>query len=298
MKRLEPPVKRVDAVLDTDAYNEIDDQFAIAYMLASSDKINTKAIYAAPFLNGKSKDAKDGMEKSYAEIEKILSLCKRSVPVFKGSESFLEDEKTPVTSDAADDLIKRARAYSEDEPLYVVAIGAITNVASAILKAPEIAKNLVVVWLGAQGHHIGSNREFNCYQDVAAARVVMSSDCAFVQLPCAGVVSEFRVSGPELLYWFKGKGSAVADYLADNAIAEAESYAKGQVWTRVIWDVTAVAWLLNDGGRFLSYRIQDTRLPNYGDVYESGTIDKKQSYVFSVRRDALMRDLVQKVTKM
>lgn len=298
MKRFDPPKKRVDAVLDTDAYNEIDDQFAIAYMLANADKINTRAIYAAPFHNGRSKDAKDGMEKSYAEIEKILSLCKRSVPVFKGSESFLEDEESPEASDAVDDLIKRARGYSEDDPLYVVAIGAITNVASALIKAPEIAKNLVVVWLGGQAHHIGSNGEFNCYQDIAAARVVMKSDCTFVQLPCAGVVSEFRISGPELEYWFKGKGSAVADYLADNAIAAAESYAKGKMWTRVIWDVTAVAWLLNEDNRFLSYRVQDTRLPNYGNVYEDSTIDKKQSYVFSVRRDALMNDLAEKVTAM
>ena len=48
IKNLSVPSDKIDVVLDTDAYNEIDDQFAIAYMLKSKEKLNTKAIYAAP----------------------------------------------------------------------------------------------------------------------------------------------------------------------------------------------------------------------------------------------------------
>ena len=33
LRNLEVPDRRVDVVLDTDAYNEIDDQFAVAYLL-------------------------------------------------------------------------------------------------------------------------------------------------------------------------------------------------------------------------------------------------------------------------
>lgn len=33
LKNLKVPTGQIDIVLDTDAYNEIDDQFAIAYML-------------------------------------------------------------------------------------------------------------------------------------------------------------------------------------------------------------------------------------------------------------------------
>ena len=79
MKRelLNAPTGKIDVVLDTDAYNEVDDQFAIAYMLRSSDRLNTCAIYAAPFFNSLSSSPADGMEKSYAEILKILSLCER-----------------------------------------------------------------------------------------------------------------------------------------------------------------------------------------------------------------------------
>jgi hypothetical protein len=49
MINLSAPKGNIDVVIDTDAYNEIDDQFAIAYLLRSTEKLNTRAIYAAPF---------------------------------------------------------------------------------------------------------------------------------------------------------------------------------------------------------------------------------------------------------
>ena len=41
VKNLAVPDGKIDVVLDTDAYNEIDDQYTIAYLLKSSDKLNT-----------------------------------------------------------------------------------------------------------------------------------------------------------------------------------------------------------------------------------------------------------------
>lgn len=299
------PTGKIDVVLDTDAYNEIDDQFAIAYLLNSGEKLNTVAIYAAPFKNGRSYSPLDGMEKSYDEIIKLLKLAGKedmADKVFKGSGNYLKDENTATESDAANDLIKRAENYSPENPLYVVAIGAITNIASAFIKKPSIAKNIVVVWLG--GHAIQPLHwenygvsEFNMNQDIAAARVVMSSAATFVQLPCRGVVSEFRISKPELEYWLMGK-NPVATYLAENTILEAESYAKGKAWTRVIWDVTAVAWLLNENGRFMRTREIDVHLPCYDHYYEHTPIDKKMVYVEEIERDELMTDLIRKLTDM
>ena len=262
IKKLSVPCGRIDAILDTDAYNEIDDQFAIAYMMRSKEKINVKAICAAPFYNVNSRDAKDGMEKSYAEVLKLLSFMKESVDVFKGSEKFLDDEKTPVISDAARKIAELSDEYSPENPLYVVAIGAITNVASALLLNPKMKDNVVVVWLGGHALHYHDTKEFNMKQDIAAARVVMQSGVPFVQLPCKGVVDAFRISKPELEYWLKGKND-LADYLAMNTIEAAESYAKGTAWTRVIWDGTAVAWLLNDDDKFMLSRIISTPIPTY-----------------------------------
>ena len=294
MKNLSVPKGRVDVVLDTDAYNEIDDQFAISYLIKSKEKLNTKAIYAAPFFNANSENPKDGMEKSYNEIFKLLSLLDEKYDVYKGSEKYLDNEKTPVISPAAEDLVQRAKKYSPQNPLYVVAIGAITNIASAILLNPDIIENIVVVWLGGHAHHYHNTKEFNMYQDVAAARVVMQSGVPFVQLPCMGVVDKFAVSKQELVFWLKGKNK-LADYLASYTIEAAESYAKGRVWTRVIWDVTAVAWLLNESDRFMDSRIVPTPIPTYDNFYATDYNGYPMQYVYNINRDNLMNDLFEKL---
>ena len=64
LKRLRKPAGCVDVVIDTDTFNEIDDQFALAYLIRSEEKLHLKAIYAAPFHNEKSAGPEDGMEKS------------------------------------------------------------------------------------------------------------------------------------------------------------------------------------------------------------------------------------------
>jgi len=134
--------------------------------------------------------------------------------------------------------------YTTENPLYVVAIGAITNVASAILMNPDIVDRIVIVWLGGHAKEWPNSKEFNLFQDVAAGRIVFGCGAPLVQLPCMGVVSSFYVSEAELLYWLKGK-NALCDYLVQHTI-DAVYYAKGKPWTRVLWDVTAIAWLTGD----------------------------------------------------
>lgn len=294
LENLSVPAGPVDVVLDTDTYNEIDDQFALAYMMRSKNQLNPKAVYAAPFFNENSAGPEDGMLKSYDEIFKVLNLLGESLPVYKGSPRYLPDEQTPVLSPAAEDLARRAGEYSPEKPLYVVAIGAITNIASAILLEPQVAENTVVVWLGGHALHWSDTREFNMMQDVAAARVVMGSGVPFVQLPCYGVVSGFATSRPELEYWLKGK-NPLADYLAENTIAAAESYAEGPAWTRAVWDVTAVAWLLNQGERFMLSRLEHTPLPAYDNHYTLRPDAPLMRYVYHINRDALFTDLFQKL---
>ena len=296
IKNLSVPEGNFDVVLDTDAYNEIDDQFAISYLLRS-ERANTVALYAAPFHNAKSEGPKDGVEKSYDEIIKLLGLMNIKKEVYLGSEKYLDDEMTPVDSAAARDLATRAENYSPENPLYVVAIGAITNVASAILMNPKVARNTVVVWLGGHALHYHDTKEFNMKQDFAAARVIYKSGVPYVQLPCCGVVTDFTLSKQDLEYWFMDK-NPLSDYLARNTIAEAESYAAGRAWTRVIWDVTAVAWLFNENDRFMCSRILDKAyLPEYSGVYENEPTGYPMRYVYFIKRDALLNDVIGKLAK-
>ena len=73
IQMLDPPDGCVRMILDTDTYNEIDDQFAVVHALLSPDELKVEAIYAAPFHNNRSRDAEDGMEKSYDEILRLLT---------------------------------------------------------------------------------------------------------------------------------------------------------------------------------------------------------------------------------
>lgn len=209
----------------------------------------------------------------------------------------MKDEKTPVISPAAKDLAERAMAYTEEEPLYVLAIGAITNVASAIVLNPEIVKRIRVVWLGGHALEWSHTKEFNMRQDVAAARVVFSCGAGLVQLPCCGVVDMLRTTGPELEYWLGGK-SPLCDYLVRHTVEEAESYAKGKPWSRVIWDVTAVAWLLDAEGKMMQQKIIPAPMPGYDHHYEQKPNGHDMAYVWHINRDALFESLFTKLVNM
>ena len=151
IEMLRSPAKRpVRMVLDTDTYNEIDDQFALVYALISPE-LSVQAVYAAPFHNNRSSGPGDGMEKSYEEILRILAKLGKSPDrfAFKGSTNYVSDLQKPERGLAALDLIERAKKSSPQDPLYVAAVGAITNVGNAILIDPSIIQNIVVVWLAA-----------------------------------------------------------------------------------------------------------------------------------------------------
>ncbi len=297
LKKLERPTKKVDVVIDTDTYNEIDDQFALSYLIKSEEKLNLKAIYAAPFYNDKSSGPEDGMIKSYDEILRILKLMGKEEyqeVTYQGSRKYLPNEQEAVDSPAARDLIKRAMERDEENPLYVIAIGAITNIASAILLEPRIIDRIVLIWLGGNSHDWPDNKEFNLFQDVAAARIVFGCGVPLIQLPCAGVVSSFRTTGPELEHWLRGK-NPLCDYLIDTTIEEAKRVEESSCWSRAIWDVTAVGWLL--GEDFMSDRLEHSPIPEYDHRYAFDKTRHMIKYVYSINRDKLFEHLFQTLAK-
>jgi len=238
---LEPPRGPVEMVLDTDTYNEIDDQFAVTYALLSPN-LTVRGLYAAPFLNSRSSSPADGMERSYQEILRLLDalgLGDRQC-VFRGSTAYLPAADVPVDSPAARDLVAQARA-PRTGPLYVLAIGAITNVASALLMAPDILRRIVVVWLGGQPYYWPDTVEFNLKQDVRAARIVFDSGVPLVHIPCKNVAEYLRTTLPEMETYVRGRG-AIGDYLfriyRDFA---PDHFAR----SKVLWDISTVAWLNN-----------------------------------------------------
>ena len=300
--QLDVPTGRIRLVLDTDAKNEIDDQFAVAWALRSPERFEVEAVYPAPFsqdcimrmMGGGQQQAPedgsvggfenityasdpgDGMRASYDELLKLFDLLGEDSTgrVFMGSDRYVTDNGGAVESDAARDLIKRA--MESDEPLYVAAFGAPTNVASALLMEPELVKKIVVIWLGAQPIEYGHGIEFNMMQDIETSRVLLDSGVPLVLIPVMNVVSHLTLNKLEVEQCMLGK-SKISDYLGgiamqgftDAAAAAQQNmfmrllYMAGREdrgeeylaqfptehvsWSRIICDIATVAFLKNPG---------------------------------------------------
>ena len=291
IERLKYPAGKVRMVLDTDTFNEIDDQFAVVYALQSKEKMQIEAFYAAPFHNELSTGPKDGMEKSYNELCKILNVMGKEgeYPVYRGSESYLPNAHTPVESEAARNLVERAMASSDDDPLYVVAIGAITNVASAILMEPAIIEKIVVVWLGGHAFHWPHTKEFNLFQDLHASRIILDSGVPLVLIPCMGVASHLQTTLSEIRDYVKDKGK-IGEYLYEtykNCHDDHFGY------SRVIWDISTIGYLNNESWLPNSLVHSPVLSEDYRWSFDSSRHFIR--YVHYVYRDKIFQDLFRKL---
>ncbi len=256
--RLEPPALSgmpLDMVLDTDTFNEIDDQFALTYAMLAPERLNLQAVYAAPFANHRAKIPKQGMEKSYKEILEVFARMgqKADGMVFRGSTKWMKDAGA-VKSPAVKDLIERAMSRPADgPPLYVVAIGAITNIASALAIAPGIIDRIVLVWLGGHPHYWHSAQEFNLGQDLPASRLVFDCGVPLVHVPCINVAQKLRTTVSEMRQFVSGRGK-IGDFLFQR-FAEYEQFeapkkvkhnnGRPVAYCKEIWDVATIAYLVD-----------------------------------------------------
>ena len=234
------PPHRVPMVLDTDTANEIDDQFAVVHALLSQDRLQLEAMYATLFMRQGSSPA-EGVAESEAEIYRLLERLDVDPGrrVLRGADRFLAEDRPTVRNAASDDLIRRA-LEPRDGPLFVAAIGALTNIASALNDAPHIARRIVIVWLGGQPQHRHDAHEFNLYQDPIAARAVFDSGAPLVHIPCYGAASHLLTTTAELEAYVRPQG-AIGEYLCDIFRDHNEQY-PGR--SKEIWDLSAIGYLI------------------------------------------------------
>jgi len=290
LSMLEPPADRVRAVIDTDTYNEIDDQFAVTQAILSPDRIGLEALYAAPFENARSTGPADGMEKSYEEILRLLNRLDHQADgfVFKGSTGYLKGSDIPQDSPAARDLVQKA-LEREKGPLYVIAIGAITNVVSAILMEPSVIDNMVVVWMGGHAYYWHDAGDFNLKQDVIGARLLFDCGVPVVHIPGRPITDHLLTTVPEIERHVAGKGQ-IGDYLAQ-IFSEYTDNPFG--WSKPIWDIAAISWVIDSSW-------VPTVLDHSPIVTDQRTYSRDPSRHFvrvavSVDRDAIFRDVFSKI---
>jgi purine nucleosidase len=287
---LQIPKGKIQMVLDTDTFNEIDDQFALVYTLLSKERLDLEAVYAAPFHNQRSSGPEDGMLKSYDEILRVLERLGHPHQgyVHKGSTRWLSDPAQPVPSPAVDDLVTRAKAEREG-PLYVVAIGAITNVASAILTAPEIMERIVVVWLAGNPSEWHRAIEFNLMQDMVASSLIFDCGVPLVHIPCINVTEHLLTTEAEIERFVKGRG-AIGDYLYR---IYADYYPDHYARSKEIWDVGPIAWLVNPD--WVDTTLVHSPILTSQQTWSHDTRRHFIRQARSLKRDAIFADLFRKI---
>jgi len=293
------PARAPRVIIDTDAANEIDDQYALAWALLSPERLHLEGVTAVPFsfahhregliaaydkfgatsaddtqeefmgglggwarrLHEAGRDPRDihfslpdeGAELSYLEILRVFEKCAVNADglVYRGSPAYLSKLDEPLDTPAARFIVDRARQRDRG-PVYVLAMGALTNIASALLMAPDIVDNVVVVWTaGFPSYAPFSNApSLNLVQDPLSSQLLFACGVPIVYLPGYHVGAQLKLSLPEMERFVEGRG-AIGNYLhrlyTHNPLHEMFAISAPESKTWVIWDVINVAWLFDDG---------------------------------------------------
>jgi purine nucleosidase len=245
------PSSRRRVIIDTDAKNEADDQFAIVHALLSPS-LDVCGLIAAHFGTSRSERS---VEESRAEIDLLLDLMglEQQVTVANGAPSGIPDEQTPRDSAGAQLIVAESKLATPEEPLFVAFLGPLTDMASAILLDPSIVdREVVVIWIGGVGYggvESYPGVEFNLRNDIAAANVVYDSGITVWQVP-SNVYSQVSVSYTELEEKIGGT-SKLADYLINQTVEWNRTYWPEPIESRSLGDSPAISLMLYPrGGNF------------------------------------------------
>jgi purine nucleosidase len=172
-------------ILDTDIGSDVDDALALATVLGS-ESVNLLGITTVY-----------GDTKLRARIaHHLCHLANRSIQVFAGLEKPLSgrevwvsgsegrafsnlDQYAPESKSAVDFLVEKVN--QNPGQIEVIAIGPLSNIATAIMQAPNFAKNVKHLWIMG-GDFTKEKIEHNFKCDVDAAKIVLESEISITIL--------------------------------------------------------------------------------------------------------------------
>ena len=279
---------KINLILDTDTYNECDDQFALSYLIKSKNVFNIEAITVAPYSHkARNVSVKDGQELSYNEILKICNWLnfETNNRVFKGSMDYIQNGYDE-TNDAVNKIIEIAL---KNNKTYILGIGAITNIALAIKKEPKIVKKIEIIWLGGNELGYNDNLEYNFRQDVEAVKIVFESKVKLTILPCKNIISELRIDINTLKKYLENK-SELCNYLIERFYNDGYH---GIQESRVIWDISVIAYMINKKW----FKTKQISCPNVREntSYEVTNNKHNITFVTKLNRNKIYEDLFNKL---
>lgn len=241
-------------VLDCDTANEIDDQFAIAYALGSSN-LDVLGVVSVQNTIASGPGSRDLYHEEALRIVELSGAGGR-VPCLKGAGTPMEDDRTPVHSEGLDFLISAA----SEGPLTILATGPATDLASFALIAPSLRQEVRVVWAGAFPNAATWEQkkfgELNARADIASWRRLYTAPGPLSVLPGWPAVEQVAVNPASCSVRLRRINSPISIYLAK--ILESWTLARGDVLDmdtvrsmddphflpsagKVLWDIVNVA---------------------------------------------------------
>lgn len=177
--QLPPAGEQLKLLIDTDAANEIDDLYAAALAIAAPERFDLLGFVATHFA---ASSGPESTQKSYDVLVELFAAAgvANRYPLKRGSHP-MRYPRTAEPSEGVNLIIDTARSCSVENPLWVVVLGAATNMASALLTAPEIAPRVRVVFHGrSEETWPARTRQFNVYGDIIAAQTLLASSVPLV----------------------------------------------------------------------------------------------------------------------
>lgn len=214
---------RLRVIIDNDFGGDPDGLFQLTHQLMSPS-VEIRGVIGSHLKAGdgfdNSKTQANNAARQALAILKLLKLDGK-VPVVAGSNTAMPNDSTPVKSEAVRMIVKEAKRTDTKAPLYVLSGAGLTEIASAVLTEPEIAKKITLVWIGGPEYtdlafpppNYGSP-EYNLNIDISAAKVIFNkSSIAIWQVP-RNAYRQCLLSYAQLLLKVKTKGE-LGKYLAD-----------------------------------------------------------------------------------
>uniref|UniRef100_UPI003B5BFD28 nucleoside hydrolase n=1 Tax=Shewanella gaetbuli TaxID=220752 RepID=UPI003B5BFD28 len=229
-----------NVIIDADTANEVDDLYAVVRGLIEPSwsvlALNATQWQVSQWASPET------MEDSHRLNQLLLGHLQLNTPTKRGGHRRMYDwGDKAVHSAAAYEIIKQAKLHSSTDKLTVVALGALTNVASALFISPEIAENIEVFWLGST-YDIDEGTfgvtDFNSIMDIQAVFEVLDSSVELTVIP-VNVASKMTFTFDDITTKLKGQNP-----LADFLVNRWTNHIDGGRKSRTLWDLALITTMI------------------------------------------------------
>lgn len=226
-------INKIRIIICSDAKNEADDQYALVHAMLTN-KFIIKGLVAGHFRDHWTNHL------SYAEMVKLAKLTNTygEYPIVLGADQKLVNIKEYEVS-AGTRLIIEEALKEDSLPLYVLNIGALTDLAVALLEEPKITSKMTAIWVGG-GRYPKGSKECNLGNDLIAANYVFASELPLWQIP-SNVYKTTLVSLAQLKLRVAPMGK-LGNYLYEQLITFMKTNAKEKSW------INPECWVMGDSG--------------------------------------------------